>query len=570
MNRKNTPIRLLLIIFTFTTILLPMWACSTVIDNNFILNVEHKEISFGSPDTIDLKSSANGDPLSYSSIFRNSTSAYRLFESIKFTINSSAYLDPNYTIIQIHYSNNKVENFDMDYVLGTDTNFTYTYTPRYNDPLGFQEVGFLIYNITNGLLSSTDPITNFTITSNYLLSLNKAEYHRNETLYAELMVNDEPQPYDFNWNVTIVDDDNETLQNNLFDVGTNINEFSFAIDDRFNFTNDFYYVKINISDASRNTIAAAYYPFNVLNSAPEIAESSIVFSITPLKRAEDCTLNLNVTDVDPYTTPENLNVSLVIQDSTGRNIAPIQLTNNGDWTFTTIFSISIGRPLGYYQMHIGVVDQYGGYDNATRRILIENNPPEIKGYSVNGFNVNQSVSVNYGEDLIFRFDVTDVENTIAYVTVSLLDNENNWYNITKQYRSGMRIIIRTEELITGVWYVYVSVTDKDGATTHLQANYGLAPQEINIIPDVLTPILPWIAFSIGLLIGLLASLGLLYKKFKRSSSEPKETPPKKPSKTEKMSSIKKKKPKQDTEEVEKKELEEISKEPQRTIKRKLK
>ncbi|MFX0011649.1 MAG: hypothetical protein ACFE9R_15155, partial [Candidatus Hermodarchaeota archaeon] len=288
------------------------------------------------------------------------------------------------------------------------------------------------------------------------------------------------------------------------------------------------------------------------------------------KRAEDCTLDLNVTDVDPYTKPENLTVSLVIQDSTGRNGAPIQLTNNGDWTYTTIFSISIGKPLGRYQMHIGVVDQYGGYDNATRTILIENNPPEIKGYTVNGFNVNQSVSVNYGKDLVFRFDVTDVENTIAYVTVSLLDKDNNWYNITRQYQSGMRIIIRTQELITGVWYVYISVTDRDGATTHLNTNYGLAPQEINIIPDVLTPVLPWIAFSIGLLIGLLAGVGILYRKFKRPSSEPKEIPPKKPSKTEKISSIKKKESKKDVEEVEKKELEDISKEPQRTIKRKLK
>ena len=84
MSRKNGSIKLLLIIFAFTTILLPMWACSTVINNNFILNVDHKGTFLDSPDTMDLKSSANGDPLSYSSIFRNSTSAYRLFESIKF------------------------------------------------------------------------------------------------------------------------------------------------------------------------------------------------------------------------------------------------------------------------------------------------------------------------------------------------------------------------------------------------------------------------------------------------------------------------------------------------------
>ena len=171
-----------------------------------------------------MKSSNNGPSLSYSSIHQNATSAYRLFESIEFIINASEFFNPNYTIMRIQYSNHDVEDFNMDYVLGTDTNFTYTYTPRYYDHTGFSNVSFLVYNITNDLLSSTIPITNFTIKSNYLLRFTspELEYHLNETLSAELIVNDEPQPYDFNWNVTIVDSDNETLQSNLFDVGNDI------------------------------------------------------------------------------------------------------------------------------------------------------------------------------------------------------------------------------------------------------------------------------------------------------------------------------------------------------------
>jgi len=574
MRKTHTHIRLVLIIFTLATIFVSTLAASVNINNDFVLNTDQENAFYSFRYESGLKSSDNGQSFDYSDIYQNTTTVYRLFESIKFTINASKFTNPNYSIMQIKYFNSDVEEFNMDYVSGTDTNFTYTYTPRYYDHTGFSNVSFLVYNITNGLLSSTIPITNFTIESNYLLHFTEViipEYHRNETLSAELIViDDEPQPYDFNWNVTIVDDDNETLQSNLFDVGNNLDHFSFRLDDRFNFTNKIYYVKINISDAMRDTTEAAYYPFKVLNSLPEIVESSVEFSIFPLKRAEDCILNLNVTDEDPYTKPENLTVSLLIQDSTGVQEDPIQLTNNDDWTFTTTFSIDIAKPLGRYQMHIVAEDTIGGQDNITMPIRIINNPPEIEGYYVNGLNMNQSVSVNYGEDLIFEFDVSDIENTINYVTVSLLDAENNWYNVTSKYTPGVKITIRTEELITGVWYVYISVTDDDGATTHLHSDYSLAPQEINIIPDIITPILPWIGFAIGLLIGLLAGVGILYKKFKTKYTEPKVIPSKKPSRTPKTTPSKKKVVKEEPKKGEAKETKEFPKEPQRKIKRKLK
>jgi hypothetical protein len=572
MSRKRSLIRLFLIVFTFTTIILSAWAVSINSNNDFDLSTEQETALYDFQNKTDLKSSNNGLPLNYSSIHRNTTTVFRLFESIKFDINASGFVNPNYTIMRIQYFNKDVEDFNMDYMSGTDTNFTYTYTPRYYDHTGFSNVSFLVYNITNDLLSSTIPITNFTIRSNYLLRFTRPEpeYHLNETLYAELIVNDEPLPYDFNWNVTIVDGDNETLQSNLFDVGNNLEQFSFVLDDRFNFTNDFYYIKINISDASRDTTEAAYYPFKVLNSLPEIVESTVEFSVSSLKRTEDCTLNLNVTDNDTYTKPENLTVSLTIQDSTGIQEVPIQLTNNDDWTFTTTFAIGINKPLGRYQMHIVAEDQYGGKDNFTTAIIVLNNPPVIDGYFVNGFNMNQSISVNYGEDLIFTFDVSDIEESIDYITVSLLDAENNWYNISKKYKSGLQIIIRTEELITGIWYVYISVTDVDGATTRLSSDYDLAPQEINVIPDLLKPLLPWIAFLIGMLIGILAGVGILYKKYKNKYVEPKEMQPKKSSKAPKTAPSKKSNAKVEPEKTEAKERDEIPKEPQRKIKRKLK
>ncbi|GAH53532.1 unnamed protein product, partial [marine sediment metagenome] len=225
--------------------------------------------------------------------------------------------------------------------------------------------------------------------------------------------------------------------------------------------------------------------------------------------------------------------------------------------------------------YIEAEDQYNDTDSHTASLYVENNAPEIHSYSVNGLSMNQSVSVNYGEDLIFTFNVSDVENTIAYITVSLLDPENNWYNISRVYTPDMNILVRTEESITGVWYVYISVTDIDGATTYLYSDYGLAPQEIRVIPDLLTPILPWIGFAIGVAIGVLVGIGLLYKKFKSKYIESKDTAPKKPtskkiSKKPKTKPSKKEVVKEEDAKVEPQETKEIPKEPQRKIKRKLK
>ncbi|MBY9010434.1 MAG: hypothetical protein KGD74_11265 [Candidatus Lokiarchaeota archaeon] len=565
------------VIFALTlfTIILSIWANSINTSSITTIDNDNDKIFTDFKMDPEVKTASNGNPpLNYSDMSQNASIIYRLFESVKFNINASNFAYSNYTVMQIHYSNGVVDDFDMINVGGTE-NFTYTYKPEYNAPLGFQNVSFLIYNASDSLLSSSTPITNFTINTNYFLvfdEITKTEYNRGDTLDVNLNVF--PQPYDFNWNVSIVDNDNETLQNNLFDLGNNLLHISILIDNRFEFSNKIYYIKLNMTDVSNSTTEAAYLPFMVLNILPEITIPSVKISKNPLKRAEDCRVTLNATDQDPNTLPENLTVSMVIQTSTGEMLAPIEFTNHNNWSFSVTFSVAANKPVGMYQIHIEVEDQYNGIASYTTSLIIENNPPNILSYSVNGLSMNQSIVLNYGEDLIFSFDVTDVENTIAYITVSLIDAEANWYNITREYAVGMRIAIRTEELITGIWYAYISATDIDGATTYLNSDFDLGPQEINVLPDLVTPILPWIGFSLGIILGVLAGVGILYKKFKTKSVDLKKTQSKKsaPQKlVKKVKSIPSRK-KDIEEEIEKAEVQDepSSKEPQRKIKRKLK
>ncbi|MHA1234921.1 MAG: hypothetical protein ACTSQL_07530 [Promethearchaeota archaeon] len=570
-NRKRF-IKNVIFALTLFSIIMSVWAISINVNN--VTTFENDNLLVDFKNDFDLKTSNGNPPLDYSDVSQNASIIYRLFESVMFNINASKFDSPNYTVIQIHHSNGVVGEFDMTNVGGTE-NFTYTFKPEYSASLGFQNVSFLIYNASASLLSSSTPITNFTITTNYFISLDKAEYNMDDTLYAEFGVSNYPQPSVFNWNVSIVDSDNETLQNVLFDIGNNLFQTSILIDDRFEFSDKIYYIKLNITDVSSGTKEATYLPFKVLNTLPEVSVSTVKFSKNPLKRAEDCKITLNVTDEDPDTLPENLTVSMVIQTSTGEMLAPIELTNHNNWSFSTTFSVATNKPLGIYQINIEAEDQYNGIDSYTTSITIENNPPQILSYSVNLLSMNQSITLNYGEDLVFRFDVTDVENTIAYITVSLLDAQGEWYNITREYVAGMRVSIRTEELITGIWYAYISVTDIDGATTYLNSDFDLAPQEINIIPDLITPILPWISFSIGIMLGVLAGVGVLYKKFKTKSMDLKKTPSKKsslqkPAKKAKSDSSSKKDEEEKIEKAEVREVEPPSKEPQRKIKRKLK
>jgi hypothetical protein len=516
---------------------------------------------------------SNGPPLGSNAINQNATILYRLFESVNISVDTFGFSDVDHAVMQIDFSNGSTINYDMQYTAMNE--FSYEYKPRYNAPLGFQNVSFLIYNITDTLLNAHKTSTNFTIVTNYMVITNSTDYYIGDDLYTELTVNNFGS-YQFGWNVTIVNSTIESVQGNITNFEYNSVQFTYNIDNEtFNsFVDQTFYIKLNMTDKISGKVVAAYFPFQVLNSDPVIDINSIIFTPDSVLRAEDCEITLNITDIEDL--PQNLDVSMDIEDPLGGLVTTIEIDHNIENNFSKVFSIPAGRVLGRYKMIITVEDQSGGMDEYTASLTVKNNLPEIHSYEINGIPSDQGISISYGNDLIFTFNVSDVEG-VAYIKVALIDENNNWYNMTKDYNGiSTEIRIRSEELITGVWYVYIFVIDNDRAITSLIDDYDKAPQAITIIPDALSTYLPWIIFIVGLIIGILVSIGLASRHYrlkigdaKASSPKKKDTPLKKVfrKKEEKEEEPEQIKEEEKIEEPEVKKEEEFS--PKRKIKRKL-
>ena len=516
---------------------------------------------------------SDGPPLSYIAIDQNATTIYRLFESVNFSIDTFFYPNADHALIQIEFSNGSIIDYGMQQ---TSTNeYSYEFQPKYNAPLGFQNVSFLIYNITNTMLNAHTTFTNFTIVTNYMAVTNSTEYYIGNDLYAELTVNNFSS-YQFGWNVTIVNSTIESEQGNMTNFEHNAVQVTYNIDNEtfHSLLDQTFYIKLNMTDEISGRKAAAYFPFQVLNSEPIIDIASIIISPTSVKRAEDCEITLNITDIEDL--PQNLDVDMDIEDPLGNLVTTITIDYNTENNFSKVFSISAGRALGKYKLIITAEDQSGGIGSFTTSLTVTNNLPEIHSYEINGLSSDQGLSISYGNDLIFSFNVSDVEG-VAYIKVALLDENNEWYNMTKDYNGiDTEIKIRTEELITGVWYVYIFVIDYDRGTTSLIDDYDMAPQAITIIPDTLSTYLPWIIFIIGLILGILVSIGIVSRRYKLKMGDPKAGSSKKKAISSKKIIKRKEEKEEEPEEIQEKEkIEEIAPKkeeedvPKRKIKRKL-
>ncbi len=564
-NRKQISIALILFIVfnTFFGVILISFNESPISD---IDDWDKEKISYNPKLT-------NGKALSYNAINRSAETIYRLFESVNFTIDTFGYDDVDHALMQIDFSNGSTINYNMENF--TIYKYSYDYKPEYNAPLGFQNVSFLIYNITDTLLNTHTTYTNFTIQTNYMAFTNSSEYYVGDDLYAEFIVNDFGS-YQFGWNVTIVNSTIESEQDNITNFEYNSVQFRYRITNEtfYNFLGQTFYIKLNMTDTDFDIKGAAYYPFKVLNTNPIINSSSITFSPEEPYRNEDCEITLNVTDTEDL--PENLDVSISIEDPQGNFLSPISLDHDTNITFSGEIYIPAGRPVGIYRIDITAEDKFGGTDSYLVFLTVKNNLPEIHSYEINGRSGDQGLSILYGKNLIFSFNVSDVER-VAYIKVALINENDEWYNITRDYNGiDTEINIRTIDLITGVWYVYIYVIDSDGAITSLTDDYDKAPRAITIIPDALSDYLPWIIFFLGLIIGMLISIGLAYRHFKSKAIGLKVVTPTKKEISSKKPSIKKKEKEKQTEElIEEKETEEKTSEkeeesvPKRKIKRKL-
>jgi hypothetical protein len=505
--------------------------------------------------------------LPYWAITRNTTNIYRLFETINITINTFDFPDTDYAKMQISFSNGSTRLFDMSNV--ALNSYNYKYRPEYNAPLGFQNVSFLLYNATNQLLNSHTTYTNFTILSNYMVNLNSCQYYINDTLYAELLVCNF-SAFDFTWNTSIVDSLEESTQNNIMSFSRNINQISFQLlNDTFE-KNEFYYIQLNMTDRLSGRRETAYFPFYVRNNRPLII-STLNLSPEEVFRTEDFTISFNVTDIESKS--EDLIPWMYIYDAEGVLVIQNQIAFDSNNLFSETFNIPANRPIGKYLVNVTLNDPNGGSSSKSTYLIVENNLPEINSYTINGLSMDKAISVFYGRNLVFSFNVSDIEG-IAYIKVALLSENNEWFNLTRTYiGENTEITIRTFDLIGGIWNVYIYVIDSDGAVVSLTDDYNKAPQAIRIIPDVVSYYLPWILIFGGLTLGLLLGIIATYSYFKSRSeiqrSKKKEIP------SSKTVTQKKVITKPSREEPEKKETEELKPEkdkeeiPQRKIKRKL-
>jgi PKD repeat protein len=517
--------------------------------------------------------------LDYSDIERNDTYLYRLFESVNFTVNASKFSDVDHVRLEISFKNGPIESYDM-IPIGSGDNYYYIYKPGYGAPLGLHNVSFLIYNISDTLLNDHTTYTNFSIDTNCGATfIPKPEYYIGDTLSADLFLSNfssSSKDYDFvDWDIVVVDSVNETTQNNLLDLGSNIKQVTFLIDNEtFPEVNKIYYLKVNMTELNRGSVRVAYFPFNIINSNPVIT-SIIDISPNEVFRTDDFVVSINASDIESAS--ENLTTYLLIQDSQGNDVLEEPIGYRSKSRFSDTFTIPYYSPIGNYRVNVTVIDEHGGLSSKITFLTVKNNAPKIHSYKINGQSMNQSISVQYGRDLVFSFNVSDIEG-VAYIKVALIDENNEWFNITRTYEGeDTKITIRTIELITGMWFVYIYVIDSDGAVTSLIDDYNMAPQGIRVIPDVLSNYLPWIVFFFGLTIGLLAGMGILYRYFKSKFVESQAPPPKKkealPKKPLTKKKVKAKQIKEEEEILKKEELEaeEGEKEgvPKRKIKRKL-
>jgi hypothetical protein len=505
-------------------------------------------------------------PLSYGSITRSNSTIYRLFESVNFTIDTFDFTYADNAKMQIMFSNGSIRHYEMIDIGNNE--FSYKYTPEYDAPLGFQNVSFLIYNETNQLLNTQTTSTNFTILTNYMVSLDKAEYYIEDNLNAEIIVSNFKN-YDFKWNLTIVDSLNKTIQNEIINLERNLVQFNLPlINDTFN-KNQYYYIQLNMTDKNSGTRGSAYYPFYVKNNNP-IITSILEISSIEVFRTDEFTISLNATDIETY--PENLIADLFIYDSEGEIVIEDTIRFRSENLFSDNYIIPSEAPIGIYQVNATIIDEHGGKISKITSLTVKNNPPKINSYTINGMSMDQKISVYYGRDLVFMFNVSDVEG-IAYITVALINENNEWFNITRAYYGeNTQIKIRTIDLISGTWFVYIYVIDTDGVVIGLIDDYDKAPQGIAIIPDFITIYLPWVVFFAGLGIGILVGVGIIYGYFKSKilvTPKTAQIEPKKPSKKKKSKKLEKESQKKELEEQipsKEEEKEEISK---RKIKRKL-
>ncbi|MGM0470392.1 MAG: hypothetical protein ACQERB_16530 [Promethearchaeati archaeon] len=529
--------------------------CSIILFTVIYGSILYQPMGLDQPlsDSDGIKNSDNGSgSISPQYIYFNDTNIISLFESILIKINTTEFSNVNYTKVQFLYPGGSKDIYNMEYDIGA--NFTYTYTAPYYVPNGTTIVTFQLYDEFDVLLNSNNTETQIFINSNYYAADFPPNYNNegyiNDSLNVKILIKN-ISTYEFTFQVSIVNSTDYDNQVTLMYIsGNNIEGFALFLDHTiFTKLNKFYYVKVNLTDQNDKT-KPIYFRFKVLNRNPTIIPSSLIIP-DDIYRTVNFDVSVNVSDAE--STTENINVSLQLTTPLGIKLDPETQSGSSNNAFTITLNIPAGRPIGQYLINITAVDPDGGLSSYISYLTVKNILPDINSYKINDRPQTEAISIFYGDDIIFTVNVTDDDGTIEYVTVSLLNEEDEWFNITKLYHENLEILIRSVDLISGTWLVYISATDSEGGTTTITSDYGQGPQQIRIIPDALGLIMPWLTLIFGLIIGVLIGLflgnRLLSSRIEKQEKPTPEISKKKPSKpVKKQLSPQKEQPEEEEEE----------------------
>ncbi|MFX0070565.1 MAG: hypothetical protein ACFFAO_05680, partial [Candidatus Hermodarchaeota archaeon] len=526
---------------------------------------------------------AEYDYLNYTDFYQDTYLVRREFDTITFEVNVSAFAIKHpigliSTWLVISFTNNSDYEYNMTReAYGDQNNYTLSYTPEGYAPLGFQRVHFRIENATHQHNLGTT-FTNFTIRSNSMVGFSSTEYYRGDEVIADIIVDGGITTY--SWIASVVNG-TSVYRETIESFSGSPFQINFTINEAYDGLNQNYYVVVNMTDGGSN-FYADFFGFYVKNTDPVVDINSIVFNPTSVFRAESCNVKVNASDIE--SDQEDLSVTLNLYNPNGDSVGIFPLSYDDDERiFTGTFTPAINYPKGDYKASFEVSDNNlpdPGIGTAETEIVVKNNPPKIDGFTINELETKERISVAYGEDLIFEFDVDDVEDSIEYITIKLeaddpYADQDDEYEISREYEDDLEITVRTEDLVGGTWTVYIYVTDTDGDSTDLDDDYDTGPQQITIVPDLLSDYFSWITLAIGSIVGLIVGLGFGYFRVKSKYKKIEEQAPIKKKQVKKKKQPKAKvtpsKPKpisgEPREEVEKKEPQ---KEPaKRKIRRKL-
>lgn len=445
--------------------------------------------------------------------------------------------------LTIGYSNGASLNYTMTNNTSPDL-WEYDFTPLANASLGASMLNVTFHDGSVFQHSSNEVFQIENSVPSIGIMISDAEVYRNNSIYFNITPSDaEDSISELTWNSTII-----RASTDLALLGTTTNSelerehlFSSSFDDSFL---GMYYIEAVVKDSDGNSSVNRIY-FSVLNNNPEIIWSDIQFSDTEttdpglneiLRVSGTMEIKINVSDVDKSNLEAAINggeIELRIwAEGKDTYVFSNIIATIGDAGENSDFKCNVTVPAfiskGDYKLFISVFEKINSVDyNSTVEydFTIVNNLPDASliEYSINDLTPGETSLLRFQEfdDLDFKINVTGCDpEGIELIRLSLINEENKWFNFTFQNNNVTNIVeftMRARDLAPGQWYVYIYITDGDGE--EISSGAGANIFSFDIVGDEFSVFLPYLMLIFGMILGLgigVLLVGIKYVSMKRN------------------------------------------------------